>query len=105
MPPPGVGLNTVIGKVPEVVRSFVRIEAVNCVELTNTVVRSDPLNLTTEFEMKFEPLTVNVKPDELITTVLGEILVTAGTGLRVVTVKVFEFDVPPPGVGFTTVIE
>lgn len=48
------------------------------------------------------PLTVRVKPVSPIVLEVGEISVVVGTGL--LTVKVCALDVPPPGVGFVTVI-
>jgi len=47
-PPPGAGLNTVIGKFPALTMSVARIVAVNCVALTYVVVFAIPLNRTTE---------------------------------------------------------
>ncbi len=77
VPPPEV--KTVMLLVPVEVRSEAGIEAVNLVEETNVVVRFEPLNLTTEFETKLVPLTVIVKPLELITAEKGDIPVTVGT--------------------------
>ena len=47
------------------------------------------------------PFTVRVKPEPPAEVEVGEILVVVG--LAWVTRKLWELDVPPPGVGFTTV--
>ena len=58
----------------------------------------------TELETKFVPFTVNVNAIEPAAMLVGEIVVTVGTGfVAAVMVNVTEFDVPPPGVGFVTV--
>jgi hypothetical protein len=48
VPPPGVGLKTVIGNVPVTAISAAVIDAVNCVLVTNVVGRGLPLSLTSE---------------------------------------------------------
>jgi hypothetical protein len=85
VPPPGAGLKTVIGKSPNVVRSLAGIAAVSCVELTNVVDRSEPLNRTTETppETKPVPLTVSVKAALFRGLLAGEMLVVVGTGFVV----------------------
>jgi hypothetical protein len=50
-------------------------------------------------------LTVIVNPVDPSITDVGEILVVIGVGLSAVIVNVCAFDVPPPGVGFVTVID
>ena len=102
IPPPGSGLNTVMSNVPVVVKSLAGMVAVSSVLLPNTVVRSEPLNLTFELETKFVPFTVIVNPASPTVLLDGEMLVVVGTGLF--TVKVRAFDVPPPGAGLNTVI-
>lgn len=47
------------------------------------------------------PLTVNVEPPSTIVTLVGEVPETCGAGLLMV--KDCAAEVPPPGVGFTTV--
>jgi hypothetical protein len=101
-PPLGEGLNTLIGNVPFTAMSAAVICAVNCVLLMNVVMRSLPLNLTTELPTKFEPVTVKVKAPSPAPTVDGLRLVSVGTGL--LTVNVREVDVPPLGAGLNTVI-
>src|SRR6266568_5014534 len=100
IPPPGVGLNTVMLNVPAVVRSLARIVAVTCVELTKLVVRFEPANCTTDVDTKFVPFTVSVNVAPTILFV-GEMLVVVGRGL--ITVKVWALDVPPPA-GLNTVM-
>ena len=57
----------------------------------------------TELETKFVPVTVNVNALEPAAILVGEIEITVGTGLlAAVTLKLIEFDAPPPGVGLFT---
>jgi hypothetical protein len=81
VPPPGVGLNTVTFAVPAVAMSAAVIAAVNCVALTNVVVRSEPFHRTTDPLTKFVPFTVsgNAKPPAVAED--GLMLVVVGTGL------------------------
>ncbi|HAM95774.1 TPA: hypothetical protein DCP81_02410, partial [Candidatus Azambacteria bacterium] len=102
-PPPGVGLNTVIGKVPSEAMSEAGMAAVRVVEFTNVVVRSEPLNLTTEEDMNSVPETVMVNSESPTVFPVGSMLVVVGTGLF--TVNVWASEVPPPGVGLNTVIK
>lgn len=69
--------------------------------LTKVVAKAELFKCTFEFETKFEPFTVSVKDAPPTLTLLGEIELIAGKGL--VTVNVFEADVPPPGPGFVTI--
>jgi hypothetical protein len=103
VPPPGVGLKTVIEGVPAATRSDVRMLAVTWVALTSVVERGLLFNSTTELLLKFVPFTVRVKPTSPAVLVVGEILLNVGDGL--LTVKVAEPLVPPPGVPVKTVIE
>ena len=72
--------------------------------LTNVVLRAAPLNRTAELLLKFVPLTVKVKAVSPANLVIGDKLLTVGTGLFTVTIN-GGVDVPPPGVGFVTVTE
>ena len=101
VPPPGVALNTVTVLVPEVSMSLLEIEAVIWVEDTKVVVRFDPFHLTTEVGVKPLPLTVRVKAPLFLVREEGLKLDMAGSGL--LTVKVWELEVPPPGLELTTV--
>ena len=68
------------------------------------VVRFEPFHLTTELEMKLVPFTVRVKPAPPAVAELGLRLVVVGTGLSgTLIVKVWAFEVPPPGAGLKTV--
>ena len=78
VPPPGAGFVTVVGNVPAEAISAALIEAVTWVELTNVVVRAEPLKLTTEFETKFVPFTVSVNAATPAVTLVGEMLVVVG---------------------------
>ena len=104
VPPPGAGLKTVTLAVPAVAMSAARIEAVSWVEEPYVVVRFVPFHLTTEPEMKLVPFTVRVKPAPPAVADVGLRLVVVGTGLSgTLIVKVWELEVPPPGVGLKTV--
>src|SRR5439155_661487 len=74
----GAGFVTVIGNVPAEAISAALIEAVTWVELTNVVVRAEPLKFTTEFETKFVPFTVSVNAATPAVTLVGEMLVVVG---------------------------
>ncbi len=101
VPPPGVGLVTVIRNTPAVRRSDAGMVAVNILEDTNTVVLAEPSKLTTELEIKLLPLTTIKNPGSPTFFMVGEILVVMGAGFP--TVNVIEVDVPPPGAGLKTV--
>jgi hypothetical protein len=104
VPPPGAGFVTVIAGVPTLVMSVAKIAAVNCVALTNVVTRALPPKFTTELEIKFVPLTVNVNAPLPAVAPVGESDVIVGAGfVPPVMLKFSEFDVPPPGAGFVTV--
>jgi len=63
------------------------------------------LNFTTELEIKLVPLTVRVNPESPTFLEVGSIEVVVGTGLSgTLTVNVWAFEVPPPGVGLKTVM-
>ena len=66
---------TVILKVPAETRSLAGIAPVNWLELTNVVVRFDPLKRTVDPETKFDPLTVRVKAPSPTVLLSGEMLV------------------------------
>jgi hypothetical protein len=72
--------------------------------LTNVVLRALPLNRTAELLLKFVPFTVKVKARSPANFVVGDKLLTVGTGLFIVKIN-GGVDVPPPGVGFVTVTE
>jgi len=77
--------------------------AVKVVALTNVVGCGAPFQSTTELLTKFVPVSVIVNAGTPALIVFGEIEVSVGTGFVVPEiVNVTEFDVPPPGVGFTT---
>ena len=80
VPPPGEGLNTVIWAVPSAAMSLAGIEAVSCALLTNVVGRSEPFHLTTELEMKDDPVAVSVKSLPPVSALVGEMEVRVGTG-------------------------
>jgi hypothetical protein len=101
VPPPGVGFTTVTVAVPAVAMSLVGTEAFNCVPLTYFVVSPVPFHWTTEVERKFVPVTVRVKAAPPAVALEGDSEVAPGFGLLMV--KVNPLEVPPPGVGFTTV--
>jgi len=86
-----------MSKVPAVVRSEVRMVAVIWPEFTNVVSLAEPLNLTTDAEIKLVPLTVKVKPSSPTVLDVGSIEVVVGTGLSgTLTVNVWRSRFPRP---------
>ena len=79
VPPPGLGLNTVILNDPGWRMALSWILAVNCVELTNVVSWLEPLRRTLEPETKLDPLTVSVKSGPSCRTAVGLREVIEGT--------------------------
>jgi len=102
VPPPGVWVTTVISAVPPAARSAAVTSAVNCVELRNVVASVMLLKFTFEPMMKLDPVRVTVVLGLPTGTEVGLMLVNTGRGLMIV--KVCGADVPPPGVGVTTVM-
>ena len=84
VPPPGVGFTTVIAGVPEDEISVESIAADTCVELIKVVVLAEPFILTTDEDIKLEPVTVNVKFDPPEQTDDGDNDVILGLGLLIV---------------------
>ena len=81
MPPPGVGVITVMAAVPAACRSVAEIAALSWVALTNVVGRFAPFQRTTELAAKFEPVAVSVRPAAPWAAPAGEIDASDGTGL------------------------
>jgi hypothetical protein len=79
--------------------------AVNCVALLKVVVRALPFQFTVEAATKPPPLTVKVNAALPAGAALGEIELSVGTGLGIEMLNDTAPEVPPPGAGFTTVIE
>lgn len=104
VPPPGAGLTTVTMGVPLVATSEAGTEAVSCEALTYVVVSAVPFQSTVEDATKSLPLTVRVNAVDPAATLDGEIEEIEGTGLTAVIVNDEPLEVPPPGVGLTTVI-
>ena len=103
VPPPGAGFTTVMDAAPAVAMSAAGTVAVSCVEETNVVVREVAPQRTVEVETKFVPVTVKVNCGPPAVAQVGLIAVVVGTGLLMVNVTAFE--VPPPGAGFTMVMD
>lgn len=104
VPPPGVGLTTVMLGVPELAISDAGTLALTWVALTKVVISATPAQSTTDPDMKLVPLTVivNVAPPVMADDGLSDTMV--GTGLLLPEiVNVALLDVPPPGVGLLTV--
>jgi len=105
VPPPGAGFVTVTGNVPVAATSIAGIMARSVVLEMKVVVAASPLKFTTEPEMKFAPFTVSVKSALPAGIEVGVIETVVGRGFGVTTaatVKVWLFEVPPPGAGFRT---
>jgi len=101
VPPHGLGFTTVTDAVPAVATREAGTVTVSCVEEEDVGVRLVPPKLTTDPETKLVPLTVSVTCAPAVAQVgLSELIVGSA---RIVNVCAFE--VPPPGVGFTTVME
>ena len=100
-PPPGPGLATLIESSLAVARSEAGMAAVNRVPLTNVVGRVAPFTRTTEVLTKLLPVSVSVNPPLPAMTLVGDMLVSAGTGLLIVNVSA---ELLPP-VGLFTVME
>ena len=83
--------------------SEARIAAVNCVALTKVVTRDTLLNFTADVVTKLVPFTVKVKAPEFTSFDVGDKVVIVGTGLF--TLRPTALEVPPPGLGLTTVTE
>lgn len=104
VPPPGAGVVTVTEAVPAIVMSELRMVAVIVVVEMNVVARGPPFHSTVEDEMNPVPVSVSVNPAPPAVVEVGDSVISVGAGLRaLVTVNVWLFDVPPPGVGFVTV--
>jgi len=103
VPPPGLGLTTVIDAVPAVATRDAGTVAASWVEETKLVARGAPFQFTVEVETKLVPFTVKMKSALPAAIQVGLIEVVVGTGLLIVNVT--EFDVPPAGGGLTTVMD
>jgi len=101
VPPPGVGLWTVMLKVPGVLISEALMVAFNWPEDTKDVNLGEPLKFTVELELKLAPLTVNVNAPPPAATDDGEIDIVAGVKLP--TVNDWALEVPPLGLELVTV--
>ena len=86
VPPPGVGLKTVIVVAPPVEISDAGTAAANCVVFTNVAVSEVVFHFTTEALSKLVPLTVSVNAAPPVIAEVGEIVVTVGTGWSTVSV-------------------
>ena len=103
IPADGDGFATVTPTVPAApVRSDTKMEAVNCVELTNWVTRLTLFQKTVAPVAKLPPFTVSVNEPLPRTAVLGLREVRDGNGYSTRMGALFEL--PPPGGGVATVI-
>jgi hypothetical protein len=100
-PPPGAGFSTVIRLAELPVRSAGGSAAVISVALTSVVTNGALFQLTTEPAKRFVPFTSSVVGPAPAVTLAGLTLVIVGAKLS--TSKGTAAEVPPPGVGFTTV--
>ena len=102
-PPPGAGLVTTTAKLPAVTRSELPSVIFNWVGLTKVGACATPWKVTIEVEMKFVPVMVRVWGVVPVVTEAGDRLVMVGAGLF--TVRLIEFDAPPPGARLVTTTE
>jgi len=103
VPPPGVALTTVMEALPDAVNSEAGTRAVNSVTLTKVVVSGEELKSTVEPLTNPLPVIVSVLLGPLTASEVG--LMEDNTGRGLTMEKVWAAEVPPPGVGVTTVIE
>src|SRR5215471_5498151 len=96
------GVVTVMESEPGVLVSLAVSVAVNCVPLTNVVVRVAPLTWTTDVLTKFAPVAVRVTEPLPAMAEVGEIAVSVGV-VPPVTVRVSGFEVQPPPSELATV--
>jgi hypothetical protein len=80
VPPPGAGVKTVTGIDPAVAMSAAAMVARSCVVPTTVVGRAAPFQRTTEAATKPLPFTVSINPWLPATALLGERVLTTGTG-------------------------
>ena len=117
VPPPGLGLKTVIVPMPDVCKSVAVIVMVIVVLLPITVTRFDPFQRAIEPALKFVPVNTISSAALPAGDVVGSIeikfgagalvAVVVGVGVFVPEILMLKFKallVPPPGVGLTTVI-
>lgn len=102
VPPPGVGLSTMILIEPGSLISAAVKAMVNCVADTNVVPRLTPFTLACDVFTNPAPLIVKVKAASPARTIAGLMLVNVGAGL--LTVNVDGVERPPPGGGVLTAI-
>ncbi len=102
VPPPGADVNTVTFAVPAAAMSEAGIAAVNRDGETYVVVRLAPFHCTIESAMKPLPFTVSVKAEPPAVRDKGLKFEIVGAGGSVI-VKLWAFEVPPPGAGLNTV--
>jgi hypothetical protein len=81
---------------------IVGICALRVVALTRVVLTGAPLNVTPDVVLKPDPVSVSVNAAPLVPTLLG--LMDDSTGAGLFTVNVAGRLVPPPGLGFTSVM-
>jgi hypothetical protein len=86
VPPPGLGVTTVTGKLPALVNWAAGTRAVSWVELTKLVASDVPLSSTVDCGVKLVPVTVRVVSLLPASTVAGEMELRVGAGLTMVTV-------------------
>jgi hypothetical protein len=86
VPPPGLGVTTVTGKLPALVNWAAGATAVNWVELTKLVASDVPLSSTVDCGVKLVPVTVNVVSGLPASTVAGKMELRVGSGLTMVAV-------------------
>ncbi len=98
------GVDTAMERDPAVARSFAGIVAVNCVLLTNVVLRFVPLTWTDDVPAKFVPVAVRATGPLPAMAEAGEIAVSVGVrGVPWVMVRFRVFEVQPPSSEFATV--
>ena len=106
VPPPGVGLKTVIDALVATVRSDEGIVAAMLIAVTDVVASAVPFHWGTDELTKLVPVMVTAVLPLPGATSAGLMLEVVGMGLfPAVTVNVCAPEVPPPGEGLKTVID
>ena len=100
VPPPGAGFVTITGKLPTVAWSPAVSGIVICAALTNVTVCATPLYVAVEVVDEIGAIDGQRLRPAPTTADVGESVVMVG--VRLLTVKLTVFEVPPPGAGFVT---
>ena len=102
VPPPGAGVKTVMAAVPALTTLPAGTVAFSWVLFIKMVESAIPFHCTTEVLAKLLPMQINVRVTAPEMTDTGEMELNTGIGALMLNVN--DPEVPPPGVGLTTVM-